>query len=426
MSKLKSLLLSSIAIFSLLLRFFVPATLADINYEITDNGEGSANEISSSESQTTEVTQSNTSNIENNVTINTNTGGNSASDNTGGETQITTGDSSVSTNISNTTNLNSATINNCCDSGDSGASISGNGSDSSNSVDINSNSSTNVTSTNNSNIQNHVNVNANTGNNTADDNNGDVSITTGNISFNGSISNIANANLLHLSRGSSGFSGEISGNGEDSDNNLDINSDNETNIETTNFSNIVNRIFFNFNTGNNSVNDNNGDVTINTGGITANLSISNVANVNDVKIDDCCAVTPSIQPTPTPDEEEEEEEEDEDDEDEDKDDDDDKPAATTDDGVGGPGGQILGLSTTSGDPSLLFNLLTIAGLASVAFGLYRLVKSHPRYLYRTPLLPSSRVQFKLSWQNQNPNLLTLTLRITYAPRVVHKLRIVKI
>ncbi len=417
MSKLIIKFTSILAVFILSAGLLPRTILADINYEVSDNGSGSTNEVSSSQTQNTTLDQANTANINNNVTISTNTGNNTASGNTGGDTSIETGDTSVSTNITNTANTNVSSVNNCC-TGDSTGTISGNGSDSTNTLSVNGSNNTSVTTTNQANINNQVTINANTGNNYGSGNtDGNVSIRTGNVRFIGSISNTANSNLVRVSGGnSSDFNADISGNGTGSDNEIDLGFDNDVDIQTRNFSNIYNRVFFNLNTGGNRANDNtDGDVVINTGDIFATLDINNQVNTNVVTVTNCCA---TVSPTPTQPDDNEDDDDDEDDG-EDNDDDDDGDDSDDEEPVaerGGPGGQILGLSPTSGDPTPLFYLLAALGMLSLILGSVRLASSNPMNLAKTPLLPQSKVSFKFAWQDQNPNILSLSLQLTLTPK----------
>src|SRR5688572_8002304 len=72
--------------------------------------------------------------------------------------------------------------------------ISGNGSDSDNTLNLGSTSSTVVTQSNTANISNNVQVNADTGGNDAEDNTGgDVAVTTGDSDVSVGISNTANS-----------------------------------------------------------------------------------------------------------------------------------------------------------------------------------------------------------------------------------------
>ena len=76
--------------------------------------------------------------------------------------------------------------------------ISGNASNSNNSIQLNLNNSTNVNQSNNANINNDVNVNSNTGGNSINGGVGDGSITTGNITNNVNINNRFNTNVADV------------------------------------------------------------------------------------------------------------------------------------------------------------------------------------------------------------------------------------
>ncbi|KKQ34230.1 MAG: hypothetical protein US51_C0047G0008 [Microgenomates group bacterium GW2011_GWA2_37_6] len=68
---------------------------------VSGNGEGSTSSVNINVSQTAQVKQQNTAEVNNNVAINADTGNNTANDNSGGDTSITTGDISIDSNIQN-------------------------------------------------------------------------------------------------------------------------------------------------------------------------------------------------------------------------------------------------------------------------------------------------------------------------------------
>ncbi|MBI2020748.1 hypothetical protein HYS94_05065 [Candidatus Daviesbacteria bacterium] len=163
--------------------------------------------------------------------------------------------------------------------------ISGNGSDSESQISITSTSETNVTQTNEANIDNNVNLDANTGGNSASGNNGDVEITTGDINSQTTIENSANTSNVSLSCcPDSNLTVEISGNGEDSQNSVDLDQTSDTQINVNQSANIKNSINGSANTGGNSANDNSGgNVSITTGNINVTDEIRN-ENINLTKI----------------------------------------------------------------------------------------------------------------------------------------------
>ncbi len=171
-------------------------------------------------------------------------------------------------------------------------SITGNGDGSTSSINVGSSSNTNVEQNNTAQVTNNVEVNANTGGNSASENsNGDTSITTGDITSNVDIVN-AGINQSEVSVGcceNSDSNITISGNGSGSNNsvNYQVNSGREsanTSVTVNNTANIVNSINGRANTGYNTANENNGNVSIKTGGIYVEDTIINRSiNISSVE-----------------------------------------------------------------------------------------------------------------------------------------------
>lgn len=166
--------------------------------------------------------------------------------------------------------------------------ISGNGSESVNTVTNTQSNQANVNQNNAAGIQNTVNLDANTGNNTASDNtNGNTSVASGNISVNTAISNTVNDSLVSQdccqTEGPSA-STIISSNGSGSQNTADQSSNMTNIVDVSQTATITNNIFGNAVTGNNTANNNsNGNVTIQTGSITVNEKITN-GPINTAKV----------------------------------------------------------------------------------------------------------------------------------------------
>ncbi|MBI4035755.1 hypothetical protein HY383_02310 [Candidatus Daviesbacteria bacterium] len=155
---------------------------------ISANGSDSTNSITANQTNQTEVTVSQTANINNTTDGQANTGGNEASSN-GGNVSINTGNINAEENIQNSS-INSTDItipqggrNNWS------ASISDNGSDSTNSINLDLINQNSITINNEANIENNSHWNLNTGGNFANGNLGDVAITTGDIDFSSAIEN---------------------------------------------------------------------------------------------------------------------------------------------------------------------------------------------------------------------------------------------
>lgn len=260
---------------------------------ISGNGSTSTNEVANATTQTSTVQQSNNLSATNTVQTSADTGNNSASDNTGGDTSITTGDVQTDVSVTNEGNISTATVNNCCQTSDSQAVISGNGSQSTNTINTTNTNTNTVTVNNTATIRNTITGYANTGNNTANDNTyGTVTITTGNIAVSENIkTGPLNSNNTAINAFSaSGYLVKIIGNGSGSENAVYRNNTNTNNVAVNNAADILNETLWILNTGKNKANDNaGGNVTIATGGISFLADILNgPINVSSVDIDNCC------------------------------------------------------------------------------------------------------------------------------------------
>jgi hypothetical protein len=261
---------------------------------VTDNGSGSTNQVSSSSNTETNIQSSNTSNATNNVTTSSTTGGNNANANTGGNTSVTSGNSSSSVSVANTGNTSSVTDSNCnCQNQSSTTTISGNGSGSTNTTSQSTNSQTTITVNNTAIVENNVHGTANTGGNSANANNGNTTIMTGNISVTQSIINAANnSHLVFNTSGDPMNILKISGNGAGSVDNASYLNNLQVSILQNNIASVVNNILWNLNSGGNSADANNGNVSIKTGDIAFVSQILNDVNYNDVQVDCGCHQTP--------------------------------------------------------------------------------------------------------------------------------------
>ena len=262
-----------------------------LEIEVSGNGSGSTNEVTTQVTTETVVQQTNEANVTNNVNTDANTGGNTASENTGGSTAIETGD--VAQNVSIETAANASSVETPCCASETEITISGNGENSQNSVDLTQTQGTDITINQDADIFNKVEGSANTGENTANGNNGNVSIQTGDIHVSGGIEN-GPINVHNVSASVPGqeLSLKISGNGAGSSNNLTLSIFDPTNVFINSNADIDNFVHWDLNTGGNVANGNNGDVSIVTGDIFFDFLIKNgPINVGEVDID-CCHLLP--------------------------------------------------------------------------------------------------------------------------------------
>lgn len=267
-----------------------------MTFSVDGNGSGSENEIKVTTSQNQSVNQNNSSNQDNEIEVKSNTGGNNVSDNTGEEVHVETGEveSEISV-ITKDTNVNKVVQEKCCHEG-SLVTVSNNGSDSQNSVNIQNSSTTSVNQNNTANINNQVKVTANTGNNTVKNNTGgDTHVTTGNIYSNISIANKnINTNTQKIKGGSSASPVvvTIKNNGSGSNNKVRFEVNNDYYFTSNNLAYINNKVVHDANTGNNLIDGNTGGVVwLKTGtvGIITSILNENI-NTNKLIVDLCCQV----------------------------------------------------------------------------------------------------------------------------------------
>ena len=112
---------------------FAPNTKA-LELVISNNGTGSVSEVSVQTQNAITVEQVNEGEVDNNVSTSSNTGENLLSANTGSNVTVTTGDSHQDINIENS--LNQLLMDSNCCSSEKEANISGNGNDSTNTINL--------------------------------------------------------------------------------------------------------------------------------------------------------------------------------------------------------------------------------------------------------------------------------------------------
>ena len=172
--------------------------------------------------------------------------------------------------------------------------ITGNGSDSNSDINVSFNNDVNVDQNNDADINNDINIEQETGENDANDNTGgDVNVTTGNTTANVDVLNVANKNQASVEQCClNNVDVNISGNGTNSDNNVDLNLDNDVDIDQDNDADIDNDVNVEQETGENDANDNTGgDVAVLTGDTNATVEVDNLVNFNGADIEGCGCLT---------------------------------------------------------------------------------------------------------------------------------------
>jgi len=249
--------------------------LADIQVEVSGNGEGTSNSVSLDSSQNTTVTQGNTANVTNDVSQEANSGGNTVSDTTGSEASITTGNVSENTQVSN--NLNSSEVAVvCCSENAINIKVSGNGGNSVNTVNTQVAGNTTINVSQIANVNNNINLIGNTGENTISGTGaGNALIDTGNINAKGNLTNILNSAEVKVGKGAWDITIINKDNGDDSVNVIYLDFVNNLTLYKTHLADINNQIYADLNTGRNKILDALGDVTIKTGDIDFSFNVTN-------------------------------------------------------------------------------------------------------------------------------------------------------
>ena len=249
------------------------------------NGHDSDNRVNLDANHVTRVDQTNTANVLNNVKVDSNTGHNSANSNTDGDVSISSGGSNSTVGVQNAVNSNVATESGAGAGGNTSVSLKGNGEGSDNSADVTLGSANFLNQANDANVANWVSSSSNTGGNRADSNtDGNVSLSTGSARDNVTVGNTANFNGADLSDCGcvTGLDATISGNGHESDNNIDFVSDNNASVlDQGNLFDGQNHVFGNSKTGHNTASSNtDGSNFLSTGGSNDTTTVSNQANSN--------------------------------------------------------------------------------------------------------------------------------------------------
>jgi hypothetical protein len=269
---------------------------------IEENGSGSQSTLVTETTTSTQITQSNDTSTNTDVNVQADTGGNQTDDNSG-DTNIETGDIDVAVGVDN--HLNQTQVNTqdlCCSATETILNISGNGTDSINSIDVGLNTSAGVVINQTAIVENDIIVTANTGHNTVSANGGDVLINTGSISVNETVSNQANTTDIGLESccGVESIIATIKNNGTGSVNSVSYYQDKTIEIIKTDLAVINNHLTNFLNTGENHADDNQGNIKIITGDITLNATVVNdPINENTIKID--CDTCDEPEPPDNPD-----------------------------------------------------------------------------------------------------------------------------
>lgn len=178
------------------LTFLTPAFADEISISLSGNGSASTSDATVTVTSITNVEQTNTAEVINNIEIAANTGDNLSSNNSG-DVAISTGDIESSTLLQNSLDQN---ISRDPESTNTqvGVSLSDNGTGSTNTVTVNLDNDFSLDQENDTTLENNTLQSYNTGGNEASGNSGSVTITTGDIKAKVEILNCLNQNLFGI------------------------------------------------------------------------------------------------------------------------------------------------------------------------------------------------------------------------------------
>src|SRR3990172_256461 len=163
-----------------------------------------------------------------------------------------------------------------------------------NKVELDKKSTTELFQNNEADVDNDVHVYADTGDNSADDNTGgSVTLKTGDIDVKSiEITNALNSNSARVGGGGGGagdLSAWIIGNGSNSDNDIDLDLDRSVTLVQSNEADVENKVKVYADTGDNSADDNTGgEIDVETGDIDVKVALDTWANFNWAEVDCPC------------------------------------------------------------------------------------------------------------------------------------------
>lgn len=269
---------------------------------VSGNGEGSQTQVNITQGSSNTVVQSNTSEVQNTDQTTADTGNNSTSANNNEDNTISTGEVNTHSDVSNQMNQSSVNQGCCPNNSTTNIAVSGNGSDSTNTVDVSTVTQNNVNINQIANINNNLSGDLNTGNNNANGNSGgEDSIFTGNILAHVNVTN-ENINIANIKTAIQNPSVNIliNDNAPNSNNHITFTPLLSTILNINNHANIYSPIKFSANTGGNNASGNTDKNTlIVTGSVFLFINVQNKnINLGGIIID--CCLTPSDPSDPPP------------------------------------------------------------------------------------------------------------------------------
>src|SRR3990167_758457 len=196
---------------------------AETSIEVTGNGYNSDNTAVVTQTNTTNVIQSNSATVVNYIDADADTGDNDANYNTGGDVVVSTGNAKTYVDVATTANSNLALVGgNGAQAGGVSALITGNGYNADSDLTLTHVKTINIAQDNWAWVDNHVDAEAETGDNDANYNTGgDAAILTGNALTDIDIDNHVNFNAADVDCGCLfDLDAKIGANGADTDNDI--------------------------------------------------------------------------------------------------------------------------------------------------------------------------------------------------------------
>jgi len=167
---------------------------------------------------------------------------------------------------------------------DTNLTVSGNGALSNNAVNVTNASNTVVNQTNNANITNNIHSDASTGGNSSNFNTGgNTTVKSGDANSTVNVTNAANLNQATVSCGcdNGSTSVNVTGNGAESENGVDVTNANSTFLNQNNDANFNNNVTADAKTGgNDSLYNTGGSTLVKSGDASGNVNVDNKANAN--------------------------------------------------------------------------------------------------------------------------------------------------
>jgi hypothetical protein len=213
------------------------ASAQNLEVLISENGDSTDNKVELDNENEIEVTQTNKSNIKNDINNDATTGWNEANRNTGGSVEIITGKAKALTAVFNGGNINSAVV--AGGDGHAGgvsARILGNGVHSDNDIDLDLEHKVELDQENSARIDNRVDTDAVSGKNDANRNTGgDVLIDTGDAQVGVLVDNAVNFNFADVDCGCLfDVTAKVAGNGDSSDSKIEADFEDKLEVDQEN------------------------------------------------------------------------------------------------------------------------------------------------------------------------------------------------